>query len=72
MALQELDLHIHYRPGKRNANANALSRTLSESVSLTERAEPPVVLAAIQPGEDLSKGWDDCLEKRQHQILSSQ
>ena len=67
MALQELDLHIHYRPGKRNANADALSRTLSESVSLAEPSEPPVVLAAIQPGEDLSKGGDDCLEKRQHQ-----
>ena len=26
MAIQELDLHIHYRPGKKNANADALSR----------------------------------------------
>ena len=67
MALQELDLHIHYRPGKRNANPDALSRTLNESVSLAEPSEPLVVLAALQPGEDLSKGGDDCLEKRQRQ-----
>ena len=26
MAIQELDLNIHYRPGKKNANADALSR----------------------------------------------
>ena len=26
LALQEMDLHIHYRPGKTNANADALSR----------------------------------------------
>ena len=67
MALQELDLHIHYRPGKRNANADALSRTLSESVALAEPSEPPVVLAAIRPGEDSAKGGDDCLERRQRQ-----
>ena len=71
MALQELDIHIHYRPGKRNANANALSRTLSELVSLAEPSEPPVVLATLQPGEDLSKGGDDCLEKGSVRTLSS-
>ena len=27
LAIQELDLQIHYRPGKRNANADALSRS---------------------------------------------
>ena len=27
LALQELDLNIHYRPGKTNANADAFSRT---------------------------------------------
>ena len=26
LSLQELDLHIHYRPGPKNANADALSR----------------------------------------------
>jgi len=26
LALQEVDIHIHYRPGKKNANADALSR----------------------------------------------
>ena len=26
LALQEVDLHTHYRPGKKNANADALSR----------------------------------------------
>ena len=60
MTLQELNLHIHY---KRNANADALSWTLSESVALAEPSEPLVVLAAIRPGEDSAKGRD-CLEKR--------
>ena len=27
MALQEMDLHLHYRPGKTNQNADTLSRT---------------------------------------------
>ena len=71
MALQELDLHIDHRPGKRNANPDALSRTLSESVALAEPSEPPVVMAAIQLGEDSAKGGD-CPEKRQCQDPDSQ
>ena len=31
LALQELDLQIHYRPGKQNANADALSRAPIQS-----------------------------------------
>ncbi len=31
LALQELDLHIHYRPGKKNSNADALPRPPVES-----------------------------------------
>ena len=29
LALQELELQIHYRPGKRNANADALSSSVT-------------------------------------------
>ena len=67
MALKELDLHIHYRPGKRNANVDTLSQTLSRLLSLNHLNQPPVVLAAIRPGEDSAKDGDDCLEKRQYQ-----
>ena len=31
LALQELDLQIHYRPGKKNMNADALSRAPTQS-----------------------------------------
>ena len=55
MALKELDLHIHNRPGMRNANANTLSRTLSESAAVTEPSEPPVVWQPFDQG-GFSKG----------------
>ena len=44
LALQELDLPIHYRPGKRNANADALSRVPLQS---NEETIPAVVVAAV-------------------------
>ena len=37
MALQELDLRLHYRPGKVNKNADALSRGPVETTEDTER-----------------------------------
>ena len=50
LALQELDLTIHYRPGKKNANADALSR----SPLLPAGDEPPVaypfgIIGALAP-----------------------
>jgi len=44
LALQELDLTIHYRPGKKNTNADALSRM---PLGIQEREDNPVLLGAI-------------------------
>lgn len=40
----ELDLHIHYHLGKKNANANALSHSPIASPSLPKSSSPAVVL----------------------------
>ena len=67
LALQELDLHIHYRPGKRNANADALSRYLAEC-SGPNGKEMPVVTAATGVGEAESASEEpSTLGERQHQ-----
>lgn len=64
MALQELDLEIHYRPGKTNANVDALSRApLSEpgvnesfsivaAVSVEDTEEANSLLQAQQEDAD--------------------
>ena len=46
MALQELDIDIHYRPGKANNNADALSRCTTTHISDSD--VPWKVLAALQ------------------------
>lgn len=63
MALQELDLRIHYRPGKSNSNADALSRCPVET-DLVDTAVPTsrVLLAAIQPAQASAKDGDTPLD----------
>ena len=66
MAIQELDLHIHYRPGKKNANADALSRAPAEAeTEPVDPSGPCVVIAALQTEELLAKSGDASLEVRQ-------
>ena len=52
LALQEVDLHIHYRPGCKNANADALSR------SPQEKSEFGIV-AAIQGDSATAMGGEE-------------
>ena len=59
MALQELDLWIHYRPGKSNSNADALSRFPVETDHVdTAVSTSRVLLAAIQPAQASAKDGD--------------
>ena len=53
LSLQELDLHIHYRPGRSNSNADALSRYLTGAPD-----ECGEEVAALQPGMAPAKGGD--------------
>ena len=69
MAIQELDLPIHYRPGSKNQNEEALSRdpvaALFPSATVPDAGKPTVQLATIQVGEQSAKGGDDSLKERQ-------
>ena len=67
MAIQELDLHIHYRPGKVNANVDALSRAPADVLPKCSEdpSDPCVVLAALRAEEKPANSGDDCLEDRQ-------
>ena len=69
MAIQELDLHIHYRPGGKNQNADALSRdplaALFLSATVPDAGKQTVQLATVQVGEQSTKGGDDSLKERQ-------
>jgi len=57
MALQEMDLHLHYRPGKTNQNADTLSRTLLTCHSeLPEGSEEKVVAALTAPEASTKDG----------------
>ena len=51
MALQELDLHLHYRPGKVNKNADALSRRpiQPQSIEITVEETECIVAAITDP-----------------------
>ena len=56
LALQEMDLEIWYRPGKRNSNADALSRSPVASMGCDE-SPPFQVIAALQV-KDHAKGGE--------------
>ena len=58
LALQKVDLHIHYRPGKKNANADALSRCRVES-----GMQPFAIIASLQSIVD-AKGGEELREKQ--------
>ena len=66
MAIQELDLHIHYRPGGKNRYADALSRDPMTSLA----SKPTLQLATVQVGEQSAKGGDDSLAERQRKDLA--
>ena len=63
MALHELDLRIHCRPGKSNSNADVLSRFLVET-DLVDTAVPTsrVLLANMQPAQASAKDGDTPLD----------
>ena len=57
MAIQELDLSIHYRPRKKNSNADALSRyPNSPTVPSSHADQPLAVAAATHPSWSEAKG----------------
>jgi len=57
MALQEIDLHLHYRPGKTNQNADTLSCTpLTCHSELPEGSEEKVVAALTAPETSAKDG----------------
>jgi len=61
MALQELDLTIKYRPGKRNARADALScYPVSLLTSGQDKACTDVVVEAIQVPSGVAESREEC------------
>ena len=66
LSIQELDLHIHYRPGRKNEKADALSRSpCKQSSSSCEQSSSSTdvlghVVAAVEPSDPQSpsKGGD--------------
>ena len=68
MAIQELDLSIHYRPGKRNSNADALSRyPNSLEVPSSHADQPLAVVAATNPSWSVAKGGEPTLPELQRE-----
>ena len=64
MALQELDVHIHYRPGKANNNADALSRCTTTHISDSD--VPWKVLATLQADVlPVKEGEEETLSAKQ-------
>ena len=62
MAIQELDLNIHYRPGKKNSNADALSRyPLLDTDPESLDSQPLAVVAATSPSWVPANGEEDTL-----------
>jgi hypothetical protein len=65
MALQEVDLTIHYRPGKKNANADVLSRTPGRSFRVDPlEGDVDTIVAAVTP-QNFTKSGDVALSQRQ-------
>ena len=62
MAIQELDIHIHYRPGKANSNADALSRFPDEEEEPCDTdAQVPAVVATTYPSSVQAKDGEPTL-----------
>ena len=64
LALQELDLNIHYRPGKKNANANALSRAPAQLTTET----PYGIIANLTSGDVQAEDWEEEELPRQQRL----
>ena len=73
MAIQELDLHIHCRPGGKNQNVDALLcdlvAALFPSGTVPDAGKPTVQLATVQVRKQSTKGGDDSLKERQRKDL---
>ena len=62
LAIQELDLHIHYKPGRSNQKADALFRSLCPTASGEGECEERLVAAlGTAPPQSSSKGGDRSL-----------
>ena len=68
LALQEVDLHIHYRPGKKNANADALSCCpLSLKSSQANQSNVFGIVSAISVPQFPAKDGETDLSIRQRE-----
>ena len=63
LSLQELDLHIHYRPGPKNSNADALSRYPTGSPG--DNCPDVGQVAALEPDRVPAEGGDPGVAMRQ-------
>ena len=61
MAIQELDIHIHYRPGKANSNVDALSRFPAEEEPCDTHTQVPAVVATTYPSSVQAKDGEPTL-----------
>jgi len=64
MILQELDVHIHYRPGKANSDADALSCGAISTPS-NDLTVPLTLLAVIQTDSQPAKEGEETLSDQQ-------
>ena len=67
LAIQELDLHIHYKPGRKNEKADALSRSPCCMDFTGEVSEQ--VVAAVE-AQSSAKGGDRSLKELQREDLT--
>jgi len=62
MALQELDLHLHYRPGTVNKNADALSRGPVQTQAAMTTDDTEHVVAKVTNPQSTDKDREDVTE----------